>query len=175
MHKPLSKTQIKRLNENIAANYSQKKELAFVLQDVDDPINVGAFFRLADALGAELVLTGSTPKPPNGGISTTARGLERSVPWTHFSEISEAIDTVRRLGYQVIGVELTEDAVPFDQFAFQTQVALVMGNEASGIYKKNLELLDAVIAMPMFGKGPSLNVQVAGAVAGYQVVVHNSS
>lgn len=173
MHKPLSKTQIRRLNERIAANYSPV-DLAFILQDVEDPINVGAFFRLADALNAELVLTGNTPKPPIGGISATARGLERSVPWTYISEFADSVTTVRDLGYQIVGVELTPDAQPFDRFDYQDKVALVMGNEASGIHKKNIELLDAVVAMPMLGKGPSLNVQVAGAVAGYQVISHNS-
>ena len=170
MHKPLSKTQIKQLNKQLSAEYSDQKELVFILQDVEDPINVGAFFRLADALGAELLLTGKTPKPPHGGIGTTARGLERSVPWEYFDEISQAINTVKEFDYQVVGVELTHNAKAFDKFKYSSKVALVMGNEASGIYKKNLELLDSIVAIPMFGKGPSLNVQVAAAVVGYKAL-----
>lgn len=175
MHKPLSKTETKRLNEEKAAEYVKEgAHLAFILQDVKDPINVGAFFRIAEGLNAEIILAGSTPQPKDKRVSLAARGLNRKVPWTHEAEFADALKLAKTAGYTVVGAELTEESVPFDTYPYPANTAIVMGNEATGIYKKNLDLLDAHVYIPMLGKGPSLNVHTAGAIIGYQWLSHQA-
>ena len=59
-------------------------DLVIVLQDVEDPVNVGAAFRIADACDArELVLTGTTPAPPHPSIAGIGRGTHRRVNWSY--------------------------------------------------------------------------------------------
>ena len=62
---PLRKVEIRRLFERAARDYPPRCEIAFLLQNFDDPRNVGSLFRIADAVGAgEIICTGKTPVPP---------------------------------------------------------------------------------------------------------------
>ncbi len=186
MHKPLSKSQIKKLNKSLLPKVSENFDLIFLLQDVDDPVNVGSLFRIADGCGASLILYGKTPKPPSSGISMLARGLDRSVNWEYASparpksnnvDLPEAggdfefkISDLKNKGFDIIAVELTEDAVNYKDYKFKEKTCLILGNEAIGVYKKTLELCDAKVFVPMLGKGPSLNVGVAAGIVGYEVL-----
>jgi 23S rRNA (guanosine2251-2'-O)-methyltransferase len=163
----LTKTQTKRLNSSLSSQLKVNKSLIFLLQDVDDEINVGAMFRIADGCGASLVLTGTTPTPPGNALSMLARGLDRSVAWDYALDLAATVDTLRQDGFQIVGVEVAEGAQLYSDFSFGEKVCLILGSEGRGIYKKNLELCDAVVFIPMLGKGPSLNVHVAGAIVGY--------
>ena len=80
--RPLKKVETKRLFEAVARDYPPKVELAFLLQSLEDPLNVGSMFRIADACGAvEIIFTGPTPTPPHEEIDRTARGHERRIAW----------------------------------------------------------------------------------------------
>ncbi|GAB4286038.1 MAG: RNA methyltransferase [Candidatus Dojkabacteria bacterium] len=165
MHKPLSKKEIKKLNEKALKDIKNNYDIVVLLQDVVDPINVGSIFRTADAFGIKkVVLTNMSPKPPDPAISMTARGLEKKIKWEYFSKAEDAISSLREDGYQIVAVELTEDSVFYGSADFSEKVCLVLGNEASGVYKKILKLCDIAVHIPMLGKGPSLNVNVAGAI-----------
>lgn len=171
MSKPLSKTKIKTLNKALSGELPPELELIFILQDVEDPYNVGSLFRTADACGANIILTGSTPtlsKRPE--IQKTSMGMDRKVEWEYVKDIGEVISNLKKNGDDIVGVELTENAQVYDKFDFKSKTALVLGNEAIGIYKKNLELLDSVVFIPMFGKGPSLNVTIAAGIVAYEVI-----
>lgn len=166
----MHKHRTKRINKQLNSQLESDKDLVFLLQDVDDEINVGAMFRIADGCNAELILCGKTPTPPNNAISMTARGLERGVPWSYLESTETAIEKLRQLGFEIIAVELSPDAVLYSEYEFTDKVCLVLGNEAKGVYKKTIEKCDASIFMPMLGKGPSLNVHVAAAIAGYAAI-----
>lgn len=167
MSKLLSKTQVKHINKSHSKKL-EVPEVVLVLQDVADAINVGSIFRTADASSvSKLVLTGSTPAPPNPQINTTARGLERSVAWEYTPSCSSALSALKSQGYQVVALEVTPDSQLYTSFEYQFPLAIVLGNEALGVYKKHLQLCDAAIHIPMLGKGQSLNVNIAAAVATY--------
>ncbi len=169
MHKPLSKKQIKDLNEKFSSQVN-RKELVFVLQDVIDPINVGSIFRIADGVGAKIVLSGQCPIPPHKQISMTSRGLERSVEWEYIEKFEDAISNLREDGFSIIGLELSDTSKLYSEYKYSEKVALILGSEAHGIYKKNLDLCDDIVCIPMLGKGPSLNVNVAAAIVGYKII-----
>lgn len=171
MSKPLSKTKIKSLNKELSGNFPDGLELIFILQDIEDPYNIGSIFRTADACGASIILTGTTPTiGKNPEIQKTSMGMDRKVEWEYIKDIEEIISSLKGNGFDVVGLELTENAQVYDEYVYKNKTALVLGNEAIGIYKKNLDLLDAAIFIPMFGKGPSLNVNVATAVVAYQII-----
>lgn len=175
MHKPLSKTTIKKLNKKLTAKVSTDCEVVFLLQDVTDPINVGSFFRIADGLGInKIYMTGNTPTPPDGGISLTSRGMERRIEFELHENTEDLIKELKKEKFEIIAVELTEDSKIYNEYEYNDKVCLVMGNEASGVYKSTLKLCDAAVAIPMLGKGPSLNVNVAGAIVASHIIYRSN-
>ncbi len=172
MTRPLKKTGIRRLQEAAVEAHPPRAELAFLLQDLDDPVNVGAIFRIADALGArEVIFAGETPVPPHPGISLTARGCERRVRWRQIVKIDEAMPLLRDEGYHLVALEMTAEAQVFTEYEYPGKVCLVLGSEGAGVWPKTLRQCDGVVFIPMYGKHPSLNVHVSAAIVAYQVVL----
>lgn len=169
--RPLKKAGIRRLQEQAAIDHPQRAKVAFLLQDLDDPVNVGAIFRIADALGAlEVIMAGETPTPPHPGISLTARGCERRVPWRQIKKIDDAMPALKEDGYHLVALELTTDAQVFLDYAYPEKVCIVLGAEGAGVWPKTLRQCDGTVFIPMYGKHPSLNVHVSAAILGYHVV-----
>ena len=170
--RPLRKVEVKRLFADAARSYPPKVELAFLLQSVEDPLNVGSMFRIADACGArELVFTGVTPAPPHEDIERTARGHERRVAWRRIGRMDEAANALRDEGYHLVALEMVQGAVCYLEYDFPDKVCLVLGNESKGVYGQTLALCDGAVYIPMYGKGPSMNVHVAGALVAYQALL----
>src|SRR5579871_6416776 len=91
-----------------AAGYQQIRKLpvAVLLDNVRSMYNVGAFFRTADAAGAErLYLCGITSRPPKRGITKTALGAEERVLFEHAWEPAPLIEVLRASGYQIAAIE----------------------------------------------------------------------
>ena len=83
--------------------------------------------------------------------------------------IACAVEGLKASGYQIVAVELTDDAAPYHQFDYAQKVALVVGHEDHGVTKATLAACDAAVFVPMYGKGLSLNVHVALAVVLYHI------
>lgn len=163
-----SKTGARKLQKEFLAEHQAKRTLAFLLQDWDDPYNVGGMFRVADAVGAvELVLSGKTPTPPHPQISVTSLGNHRRVAWREIKSYNEAADQLRAEGYQLVAIEIAEDASSYLGFEYADKVCFVLGNEGAGVYDSVLSRCDGAVFIPMAGKGRSLNVHVAAAVVAF--------
>ncbi len=174
--RPLRKVEVKRLFSAAEQNYPPKVELAFLLQSLEDPLNVGSIFRIADACGArELVFSGLTPTPPHEEIDRTARGHERRVPWRRISRIDEAATALKEEGYHLVALETVQGAECYLEYDYPPKVCLVLGNETKGVYPQTLSFCDGAVYIPMYGKGPSMNVHVAGALVAYQALLGERS
>lgn len=146
-------------------------DLVLLLQDVEDPVNVGAAFRIADACDArELVLSGTTPTPPDQTIHGVGRGTHRRVPWRYEKDAEHAVREYREEGYTACALEVTPESVPYHEVEYPSRVCLVAGSEYHGVTKRTLAACDMAIYIPMYGKIGSLNVHVALAVAAYHVL-----
>jgi tRNA (guanosine-2'-O-)-methyltransferase len=164
-----SKTAIRRLHEQYASLTGREMTIAFLLQDWDDPYNVGGMFRVADAVGAkELILTGHTPLPPHPQIHVTSMGHHRRIPFRYFERHEEAVARVKLEGYHLVAVEIAQDAVHYKHYPYPQKLCLVIGNEVNGVYNKVLSMCDGAVFIPMAGKGKSLNVVVAAALVAYE-------
>ena len=163
-----SKTGARKLQKEFLEQNQPKRKVAFLLQDWDDPYNVGGMFRVADACGAvEMILTGKTPAPPNPQISVTSLGNHRRVRFREIRSYNEAADLLRSEGYALVAIEIAEDAVPYLSFEYPGKVCFVLGNEGAGVYDSVLQRCDAAVFIPMAGKGRSINVHVAAAVVAF--------
>lgn len=161
-----------RLSEDDARSVVRRPVVG-VLEDIRSLYNVGSCFRTADGMLLErLVLTGYTPAPPRKEISKTALGAEKVVPWEHYPDRQEGIQGLRREGYAIWGVELTDDAVPLDrigEIGVPDRLALVFGNELRGIRPETLALCDRTVMIPMAGVKHSYNVAVSFGVVMWEV------
>jgi tRNA G18 (ribose-2'-O)-methylase SpoU len=146
-------------------------DLVLVLQDVEDPVNVGSIFRFADALKVkEMILSGITARPPHKLIDKVGRGKDRRVPWRYVESIEDALGELRAKSYFNCAIEIAPTAAPYYSFDYPPRLALVVGHEDHGVTKKALALCDRTIFIPMYGKGASLNVHVALAIVSFHAV-----
>jgi tRNA (guanosine-2'-O-)-methyltransferase len=168
--RPLNGVDLKRFVRDYRRAHKPRHDLIALLQSVEYPANVGSIFRLADgAAVSELVLTGITPTPPNATIDKVGRFKSLRVPWRYEADPVVAVEGLKAGGYQVVAVELTDDAAPYHQFDYADKVCLVVGHEDHGVTKATLAVCDAAVFVPMYGKGLSLNVHVALAVVLYHI------
>ena len=169
---PLRKVEAKRLFEQAVVQYPRQVEIAFLLQSLVDPRNVGSLFRIADACGAnEIVCSGRTPVPPQEEIDRTSRGHDRRSPWRRIPQIDDAAGTLKSEGYHLIALEMAQGTRCYLDYTYPEKVCLVLGNETNGVYPATLQHCDGAVFIPMHGKGPSMNVHVAAALVAYRATL----
>ena len=82
--------------------------LILLLDNIRSGHNVGAAFRLSDALGVDsLYLCGITPTPPHREIRKTALGAEEIVPWRYVDKVTDALSELKKKGFQCVAIEQT--------------------------------------------------------------------
>lgn len=163
---------------------SQQKQIYLILHNVRSAHNVGSVFRTADAAGVKKIfLTGYTPAPVdkfekiNSQIQKTALGAEKTIEWEKKKDIGKLITKLQEgksnYGGQtsVIAVEQSPNSTNYRKFRLARHkagpkypLALIFGNEVTGISSKILQKCDAVIEIPMAGKKESLNVAIAAGI-----------
>jgi len=151
---------------------TQGVEIEVILDNIRSTYNVGAMFRTADGAGLRhLHLCGMTPTPRNPRITKTALGAESSVPWSQTPDACALAVEMKANGFQLWALESSPlamsifDALP--QLAETAPLALVVGNEVTGVDPGILAKCDQVIAIPMQGVKRSLNVAIAFGIAAY--------
>ncbi len=145
-------------------------KLKVLLHNVRSMHNVGAAFRSADAFSIHsLLLSGYTPTPPRPEISKTAIGAEKHVEWQKIKELATELESLKDLGYLLIGLEQTTDSVLLPDYEIPTdkKICLVFGNEVTGLDEEILPYIDEFVEIPQYGHKHSLNVSVTVGVALY--------
>jgi len=146
--------------------------IVVVAHDIRSAYNVGAIFRTADSAGlAHVYLSGISAPADHRGVIKTALGAQDSVPWTQTEDLHALLRQLADDGFTVAALERTESAIELaevdpDQFP----LALVLGNEVTGVPDDVLAATDLVIGIPQYGVKKSLNVSVAFGVAAYGLV-----
>ncbi len=164
-------TPLKRFLRDWRRAHPARRDVALVLQSVAYPVNVGSLFRIADAAGvSRMVLCGITPTPPNVTIAKVGRGKESDVSWSYVERAEDAVAALRTDGYQIVALEITEQAQPYYAAAYPDRICLVLGNEDHGVTRSMLALCDSAVWVPMYGKGRSLNVHISAAVVLYHML-----
>ncbi len=148
-----------------------KPKITIILPDIRSAMNVGAIFRTADAIGAEKIyLTGYTSTPEHPKVGKTAIGAESTVPWEHVTDVKVVIKELKDKGYKVYGLEKTAQSLGIWDAQMDFPLALVVGNEITGVTDDVLGMCDAVVHLPMLGTKESLNVATATGIALYEIL-----
>lgn len=149
-----------------------KQPIIVILDDVRSMHNVGSVFRTCDAFNIEtLYLCGYTPTPPHRDIHKTALGATETVNWRHFANTIDAVRAAKESGYKVYAVEQVHDSINLNDFKWQGDlIALVFGNEVSGVSEDVLKMMDGCIEIPQWGSKHSLNISVSAGVVLWEIV-----
>ena len=142
--------------------------LLLVLDGVQDPHNLGACLRVADAMGVHAVLA---PKDRAVGLNATARkvasGAAETVPFIPVTNLARTLRDLKDKGVWTVG---TAGEAEQDLFAAKLKgpLAWVMGAEGEGLRRLTREVCDELVRIPMFGSVESLNVSVASGICLYE-------
>ncbi len=153
----------------------KKNPIYIILDDVLDTYNIGAVFRLADAVAATKVLIcAGSETPPNHRIKKASINTTEWVDWEYFDTAAEAIKDLKSKikDIQVICVELDPRAVPYDQVDYKFPVAIVVGHETTGVSEEVMKMSDYIVEIPMYGVNISLNVMVSLGISLFEVLRH---
>ncbi len=158
------------LNEMLEG-IKEKGEVPFiiVLDEINDPHNLGSIMRTADAVGAHGIVipkrraVGLTPV-----VAKTSAGAIEYVPVARVTNLSRAIDELKEHNIWVAGADMAGEQTHF-QADFKGGIALVMGNEGKGLSRLVKEKCDFLVNIPMIGRVSSLNASVAASVIMYEI------
>ena len=152
---------------------SEKIPVIVVLENIRSAYNVGSVFRTSDAFLAEAIyIIGYSAKPPHKEIKKTALGAEETVTWKYFKTTAEAIGELRHEGYKLFAVEQAEGSFELQAASFgpDQNVAVIFGNEVTGVEQSTILLCDGCIEIPQLGMKHSLNIATAVGVVLWELV-----
>lgn len=145
-------------------------KFVLVLPNIRSGHNVGAMFRAADGAGVDKIyLTGYTPCPPHTQIDKVSLGAEKWMPWEYCKQTGRLLKQLKKEGYNIVALEQTKKSKNIFEWKPAFPMALVVGNEITGVPKNLLKYCDEAVEIPMQGKKNSLNVSVAAGIAMYQI------
>ena len=144
--------------------------LIVVLDGIEDPHNLGAILRTADAAGADGVVVQDRRSAARSGVTAKASaGALAHVRLAEVVNVARAVEELKDLGVWTVG--LAGDAsTPYDQLDYKGPTALVLGAEGAGLRRLVRERCDFLAAIPMAGRVGSLNVSVAAGVVLFEAV-----
>ena len=155
-----------------------------ILENVQNPTNVGAIFRSAAALNmGAIFLSPGCSDPLYRRASRVSMGTVFQIPWTFIRDSNEmrckreviwpkqAIAELKKLGYKTAALALTDDSVSIDdsELMKEEKLAVILGNEGEGLDNETIALCDYTVKIPMTHGVDSLNVAAASAVAFWQL------
>jgi 23S rRNA (guanosine2251-2'-O)-methyltransferase len=164
-----SAKQYNDLNDVIASKRGQFS-LVVVLDGVEDPHNLGAILRTADAAGANgVVIPERRAAAVTGTVTKASAGASEHMPIAKVTNISRSVEELKENNVWTVGLD-ERAAQTYDALDYNMDCALVLGGEGKGLHDLVKRKCDFLVSIPMLGKVPSLNVSVAAAVVLYEIV-----
>jgi 23S rRNA (guanosine2251-2'-O)-methyltransferase len=164
-----SSKQYQELDDLITAKRSEHS-LIVLLDGIEDPHNLGAILRTADAAGADGVViperraVGVTPV-----VTKASAGASEHLPIAKVTNIARTVDELKDRNIWVVGLD-ERGTQTYDSLDYKMDCAVVLGAEGKGVHELVRKKCDFVVSIPMLGKVSSLNVSVAAGVMLYEVV-----
>ena len=142
--------------------------MLLVLDGIQDPQNLGALTRTAEAVGVDgIVIPSRRATSMTGAAAKASAGASEHVSLISVGNIVQALQTLREGGFWCVGLA-GEGTQRYDEFDYTTPVALVVGAEGEGMRPLTRKNCDAIVSIPMLGKVSSLNAAVAGSILMYE-------
>ena len=169
----MRKLSMDELNRKTVDEFKQAEKipLIVILENIRSAYNVGSIFRTADAFLIQSVyICGYTAHPPHKEIKKTALGAEDTVHWKYIKDVREAIAEIKDMDFKVYAVEQAVNSIHLNKFERNnSKIALILGNEVTGVEQSTIEICDGCIEIPQSGMKHSLNVSVAAGIVMWEI------
>jgi len=157
------------LDDLVAARRGEHS-LVVVLDGVEDPHNLGAILRTADAAGVDgVVIPERRAVGVTGTVAKSSAGASEHLPIAKVTNISRALEELKSKELWVVGLD-ERGHQTYDAVDYKMHCAVVLGAEGKGLHDLVRKHCDFLVSIPMLGRVPSLNVSVAAGVVLYEVV-----
>lgn len=158
---------------HISANH--QFDATIILENVHDPHNIGAVLRSCEAVGiSEIYIVYTEQTLRNAAIdffgNKTAAGTKKWITIHYFEDLAQCFDEVRKKYSAIYTTHLTETSTDLYDMDLVSPIALVFGNEHSGVTEEAVSLADGNFIIPQMGMVESLNISVACAVSLYEML-----
>ncbi len=158
------------LEEVLSSIPKDKQPLLLMLDGMEDPHNLGAILRSADATQVDgVILRKNRSASLNATVAKVSCGAINTVKVVEVNNLTETIKTLKKKGYWVYGADNNE-ALDYRSVDYNLPLVLVIGSEGFGISRLVRENLDYSVKLPMYGEISSLNASVATGIMLYQVI-----
>ena len=149
--------------------------LVLVLDGIEDPHNLGAILRSAEASGADGIFL---PKHRSANLSATvvkaSAGAASHMKVARIPNTAQLMESLKKSGYWVVGLDAAATQ-PIWETDLTSPIALVLGNEGSGLHRLVREKCDFLVSLPIYGHVSSYNVSVSAGIALYEVLRQRAS
>src|SRR5215813_12875481 len=165
-------TSAKQYNEleDVIAAKRGKYSLIVVLDGVEDPHNLGAILRTADAAGVNgVVIPERRAAAVTGVVTKTSAGASEHLPIARVTNIARTVEELKEKNIWVVGLD-ERGSKTYDALDYNMDCAVVLGAEGKGVHDLVRKKCDFLVSIPMLGKVSSLNVSVAAGVVLYEIV-----
>jgi len=153
-----------------AANNSPRPGLILVLDEIEDPHNLGSILRSADAVGAHgVVIPKRRAVPLTATVAKASAGAIEHVPVARVNNISQTIESLKKMGYWVVGTDVDAQQ-QYHQVDMTGPTVIVIGNEGKGLGEVVKKRCDHLVRLPMVGQVQSLNAGVATGILLYEAL-----
>ena len=152
-----------------AAEQKGHAPLLVLLDELEDPHNLGALLRTADATGVDGILIPRRRSVPlNATVAKTSAGAIEYVPVARIGNVTQMLKELKAKGFWVAGADM--DGTPYDKADLKGALVLVIGSEGHGMTRLVKEQCDFIVSLPMVGHINSLNASVAGSLLMYEAL-----
>ena len=156
--------------DNLNDFITRDEDFVVILDHLEDPHNLGAIIRTCEAAGVKSIII---PKDRqvliNSTVMKTSVGTLDNVNVVLVSNISSSIDILKENGYWVVGTAL-DDSIDYRKIDYSGKIALIIGNEGTGMSNLVTKKCDFIAKIPMYGTTNSLNASVAAGIMIYEVI-----
>ena len=140
-----------------------------ILDHLEDPHNLGAIIRTSEAAGVSgIIIPKDRSVEVNATVFKTSVGAIENIPISMVTNLNMTIKDLKEKGFWVVGTDM--NGTDYRDIDYKGKIALVIGNEGSGMSKLIRESCDFIAEIPMYGKVNSLNASVAAGIMIYEVV-----
>lgn len=151
-----------------------------ILHNIRSAHNVGAMFRTAEAIGIDhIVVSGYSASPTDRfgredtKVTKAAVNAHELISWVRIDDVHEYLVKLLACGTQLVAIEQHPTSQDYKTYAPPEDIAIVMGNEVTGVEPEILELCDTILELPMYGEKESLNVATTCGIVLYRLFDHD--
>jgi 23S rRNA (guanosine2251-2'-O)-methyltransferase len=155
--------------DDLLANKRGERSFLVVLDGVEDPQNLGAIIRTADAAGADgIILPERRAVGVTGTVAKASAGASEHLPIARVTNLARSLEEMKSQNLWIVGLD-EHGSQSYDSVDYKMDCAIVLGAEGKGMHEHVRNRCDFLVHIPVLGEVPSLNVSVAAAVVMYEV------